>query len=65
MAKMSNEMIVGMIQQRLDCLQRFVKADELSVLDLEFMVHHAWEIERASALFIYEEIVWNTLLRNL
>ena len=45
MNEMSNEMIVGMIQQRLDCLQRFVKADKLSVLDLEFMVHHAWEIE--------------------
>lgn len=45
MAEMSNEMIIGMIQQHLDCLQRFVKADELSVLDLEFMVHHAWEIE--------------------
>lgn len=45
MAKMSDEMIVGMIQQRLVYLQRFVKADELSALDLEFMVHHAWEIE--------------------
>lgn len=45
MDKMSNEMIIGMIQQRLDCLQRFVKADELSASDLEFMVHHAWEIE--------------------
>lgn len=45
MAEMSNEMIVGMIQQRLDCLQRFVKADGLSVLDLEFVVNHAWEIE--------------------
>nr|DAH32587.1 MAG TPA: hypothetical protein [Caudoviricetes sp.] len=45
MAEMSNEMIVGMVQQHLDCLQRFVKADGLSALDLEFMVHHAWEIE--------------------
>lgn len=48
MAEMSNEMIVGMIQQHLDYLQRFVKfvkADELSASDLEFMVHHAWEIE--------------------
>ena len=45
MAEMSNEMIVGMIQQCLDCLQRFVKADELSASDLEFMVYHAWEIE--------------------
>lgn len=45
MAKMSDEMIVRMIQQHLDCLQRFIKADELSVMDLEFMVNHAWEIE--------------------
>lgn len=45
MNEMSDKMIIGMIQQRLNCLQRFVKADELSVLDLEFMVHHAWEIE--------------------
>lgn len=45
MDEMSNEMIVGMIQRHLNCLQRFVKADELSVSDLEFVVHHAWEIE--------------------
>ena len=45
MAEMSNEMIVGMVQQHLDCLQRLVKADGLSVSDLEFMMHHAWEIE--------------------
>ena len=45
MAEMSDEMIVGMIQQHLNCLQRFIKADGLSVSDLEFMVHHAWEIE--------------------
>ncbi len=45
MDEMSNEMIARMIQQRLDCLQRFVKADGLSISDLEFMVHHAWEIE--------------------
>jgi hypothetical protein len=45
MAKMSDEMIVRMIQQHLDCLQRFIKADELSASDLEFMVNHAWEIE--------------------
>ena len=46
MAKMSDEMIVRMIQQHLDCLQRFIKADELSVMDWEFMANHAWEIER-------------------
>nr|DAM22859.1 MAG TPA: hypothetical protein [Bacteriophage sp.] len=45
MAKMSDELIIGMIQQHLVCLQRFIKADELSVMDLEFMVNHAWEIE--------------------
>lgn len=48
MAEMNNEMIVGMIQQHLDYLQRFVKfvkADGLSASDLEFMVYHAWEIE--------------------
>ncbi len=45
MDEMSNEMIVGMIQQHLDCLQRFVKVDELSASGLEFMVHHAGEIE--------------------
>lgn len=45
MVKMSDEMIVRMIQQHLDCLQRFIKADELSASDLEFMVNHAWEIE--------------------
>lgn len=45
MAKMSDEMIIGMIQQHLGCLQRFVKADELSASDLEFMANHAWEIE--------------------
>lgn len=45
MAKMSDEMIVGMIQQHLICLQRFIKADELSASDLEFMEYHAWEIE--------------------
>lgn len=48
MDKMSDEMIVGMIQQHLDYLQRFVKfvkADGLSASDLEFMVYHAWEIE--------------------
>lgn len=48
MDKMSDEMIVGMIQQHLDYLQRFVKfvrADRLSASDLEFMVYHAWEIE--------------------
>lgn len=84
MAKMSDEMIVGMIQQHLDCLQRFIKADELSASDWKFMADHAWKIEwdmpsacwkkkkkkkiktkRASALFIYKEIVWNTILRNL
>ena len=86
MAKMS-EMIIGMIQQHLVCLQRFVKAGELSASDLEFVVNHAWKIEwyaeclltrrllnkkrkkiktkRASALFIYKEIVWNTILHNL
>lgn len=45
MAKMSDEMIIGMIQQHLGCLQRFIKADELSASDLEFMVNHAWKIE--------------------
>lgn len=45
MAKMSDEMIIGMIQQHLTCLQRFIKADKLSVMDLEFMVNYAWEIE--------------------
>lgn len=45
MAKMSDEMIVGMIQQHLDCLQRFVKADKLSASGLKFMINHAWEIE--------------------
>lgn len=45
MDKMNDKMVVGMIQQHLDCLQRFVRADELSASDLEFMVHHAWEIE--------------------
>ena len=46
MAKMSDEMIVGMIQQHLGCLQRFIKADELSASGWEFMANHAWEIER-------------------
>lgn len=45
MAKMSDKMIVGMIQQHLGCLQRFVKADGFSASDLEFMEYHAWEIE--------------------
>ena len=45
MVKMSDEMFVEAIQQHLDCLQHFVKADELSASDLEFMVNHAWEIE--------------------
>lgn len=45
MAKMSDEMIVRMIQQHLDCLQRFIKADELSVSDWELIAHHAWEVE--------------------
>lgn len=45
MAKMSNKMIVKMIQQHLGCLQRFVKAGELSASDLEFMEYHAREIE--------------------
>ena len=46
MAEMSNEMIVGMIQQHSDYLQRFVKADGLSNSDLEFVIYHVWEIER-------------------
>ena len=45
MAKMSDEMIVRMIQQHLDCLQRFIKADELSVMDWKLMADHAWKIE--------------------
>lgn len=45
MAKMSNKMIVEMIQQHLDCLQRFIKADELSASDWKFMADHAWKIE--------------------
>jgi negative regulator of sigma E activity len=45
MAKMSDEMIIGMIQQHLDCLQRFIKADELSVSDWKLMADHAWKIE--------------------
>ena len=45
MAKMSDKMIVGMIQQHLNYLQRFVKADGLSNSDLEFVIYHAWEIE--------------------
>lgn len=45
MDEMSNEMIVGMIQRHLDCLQRFIKADGLSVSDWELMAHHAWEVE--------------------
>lgn len=45
MAKMSDEMIIGMIQQHLRCLQRFTKADELSASDWEIMADHAWKIE--------------------
>lgn len=45
MAKMSNKMLIEMIQQHLDCLQRFIKADELSASDWKFMANHAWEIE--------------------
>lgn len=45
MAKMSDEMIIGMIQQHLRCLQRFIKADELSASDWELMANHAWKIE--------------------
>ncbi len=45
MAEMSNEMIVGMIQQHLVCLQRFIKADELSASDWGLMADHAWKIE--------------------
>lgn len=45
MVKMSNKMIDRMLQQYSDCLQRFIKADELSASDLEFMANHAWEIE--------------------
>lgn len=48
MAEISDEMIVGMIQQHLDYLQRFVKfvkTDGFSASDLELMVYHAWQIE--------------------
>lgn len=45
MAKMSDEMIIGMIQQHLVCLQHFIKADELSASDWELMASHAWKIE--------------------
>lgn len=45
MAKMSDEMIIGMIQQHLRCLQRFIKADELSASDWKLMADHAWKIE--------------------
>nr|DAZ76735.1 MAG TPA: hypothetical protein [Caudoviricetes sp.] len=45
MAKMSDEMIIGMIQQHLGCLQRFIKADELSASDWALMASHAWKIE--------------------
>lgn len=45
MAKMSDEMIIGMIQQHLVCLQRFIKADELSASDWELMASHARKIE--------------------
>lgn len=55
MAKMSDEMIVRMIQQHLDCLQRFVKADKLSASDLEFMINHAWEIERYAKRLLYRK----------
>lgn len=84
MAKMSDEMIIGMIQQHLDCLQRFIKTDELSASDWKFMADPCLEnrvdmpsacwkkkkkkkikTKRASALFIYKEIVWNTILHNL
>lgn len=46
MAEMNDKMVVGMIQQHLECLQRFIKADKLSASDWEFMANHAWEIER-------------------
>lgn len=45
MAKMSDKMIIGMIQQHLGCLQRFIKADELSASDWKLMADHAWKIE--------------------
>lgn len=51
MAKMSDEMIIGMIQQHLRCLQRFIKADELSASDWELMANHAWKIERVCQAF--------------
>lgn len=51
MAKMSDKMIVGMIQQRLNYLQRFIKADELSASDWELMANHAWKIERVCQAF--------------
>ena len=51
MVKMSDEMIIGMIQQHLKCLQRFIKADELSASDWELMANHAWKIEQICQAF--------------
>lgn len=55
MAKMSDEMIVRMIQQHLDCLQRFIKADERSVMDWKLMADHAWKIEWICQAFVEQK----------